>query len=106
MYCVIALGVKGRIMDFKNIDISDELRAEAKACKSPEELIALAKREGYKLSDQDLEVVSGGQWMGCSSASCDDYSCGRFLGETRESIDSALVHSDFVNGVVDGGELD
>ena len=106
MYCVIALGRKGCAMDFKNIDISDELREKAKACKSPEELIELAKGEGYKLSDQDLEVVSGGQWMGCSSASCDDYSCGRFLGDSRANIDSALAHSDFVNGVVDGGELD
>ena len=45
-------------MDFK--DISPELREKAKACKTPEELLALAKKEGYKLSDEDMEVVSGG----------------------------------------------
>ena len=45
-------------MDFK--DISPELREKAKACKTPEELLALAKQEGYKLSDEDMEVVSGG----------------------------------------------
>ena len=48
----------GGAMDFK--DISPELREKAKACKTPEELLALAKQEGYNLSDEDMEVVSGG----------------------------------------------
>ena len=41
-------------------DIPDSLKERAQACKSPEELLALAKEEGYELSDADLEVVSGG----------------------------------------------
>ena len=49
-------------MDFENLDISPELREKAKACTTPEELLALAKREGYKLSDAEMEVVSGGRW--------------------------------------------
>ena len=49
-------------MDFKNLDISPELREKAKACKTPEELLALAKSEGYKLSEDELEAVSGGSW--------------------------------------------
>ena len=48
------------MMDLENYDISPELREKAKACKSPEELLALAKREGYKLSEAELEAVSGG----------------------------------------------
>ena len=47
-------------MDIKNMDISPELREKAKACKTPEEIFALAKSEGYKLSDAELEEVAGG----------------------------------------------
>ena len=49
-------------MDLENLDISPELREKAKACTTPEELLALAKREGYKLSDAEMESVSGGRW--------------------------------------------
>ena len=49
-------------MDLENLNISDELREKAKACKTPEELLALAKKEGYKLSDEEMQAVSGGGW--------------------------------------------
>ena len=42
---------KGHVMNIDDLDLSPELRAKAEACKSPEELLALAKQEGYKLSD-------------------------------------------------------
>lgn len=59
---------KGFSMDFDNLDISPELREKAKASKTPEELLALAKQEGYKLSDAEMEAVAGGgSW---SSAMC------------------------------------
>ena len=45
-------------MDFK--DISPELREKAKACTSPEEVLELAKNEGYELSDEELADISGG----------------------------------------------
>ncbi|MBQ9002132.1 MAG: Nif11-like leader peptide family natural product precursor, partial [Eggerthellaceae bacterium] len=45
-------------MDLENMDISPELRDKAKACKTPEELLALAKSEGYKLSETEMEAVS------------------------------------------------
>ena len=54
-------------MDFKDMDISPELREKAKACTSPEEWLALAKKEGYKLSEAEIEAVSGGGWSGCST---------------------------------------
>ena len=47
-------------MDFK--ELSPELREKAKACTNPEEMLALAKSEGYKLSEAELEAVSGGAW--------------------------------------------
>lgn len=41
-----------------------------KACKTPEELLALAKIEGYELSDAELEgLAGGGFWDG----NCEDY---------------------------------
>ena len=45
-------------------DISPELQERAKACKTPEEVLALAKEEGYELSDEQLESVAGG-WNDC-----------------------------------------
>ena len=41
-------------------ELSDDLKAKVLACKSPEELLALAQEEGYELSDDELEAVSGG----------------------------------------------
>ena len=61
-------------MDIENMDISPELREKAKACASPEELMELAKRAGYKLTEEELESVSGGaNWRNCSNYSCDGY---------------------------------
>ena len=45
-------------MDIK--DVPEDIRKRAEACKTPEELLELAKEEGYELSDEDLEAVSGG----------------------------------------------
>ena len=41
-------------------DLTEEQKAKALACKSPEELLALAKAEGYDLSDDELDAISGG----------------------------------------------
>ena len=53
-------------MDIRKADISPELREKAMACKTPEEFLALAKSEGYKLSDEEMEAVSGGGWSSCT----------------------------------------
>ena len=58
-------------MDLENLDISPELREKAKACNTPEELLALAKKEGYKLSDEEMQAVSGGGWS-CTALSTTD----------------------------------
>ena len=50
-------------MDTNNI--SDELMEKAKACQSVEELLELAKNEGYDLSDEELEAIAGGESWYC-----------------------------------------
>lgn len=53
--------------------LSEEQIARAKACKSQEELLALAKSEGVELTDEQLEIVSGG---GCSETTEPCPKCG------------------------------
>ena len=59
-------------MNIDDLDISPELKEKARACKTPDEILALAKKEGYKLSDEEMQAVSGG-W-GCSD-DCLDVDC-------------------------------
>ena len=53
-------------------DLSPELRNKARKCKTPEEIIALAKEEGYELSEEELQSVSAGvSWsLWCSDQKC------------------------------------
>ena len=63
-------------MNIDDLDISPELMEKARACKTPDELLALAKKEGYKLSDEQLEGVAGGYRTYCSDndwSYCSDY---------------------------------
>ena len=56
-------------MDANNI--SAELMEKAKACQSTDELLELAKNEGYDLSDEELEAISGGEaWNPCNAKGC------------------------------------
>ena len=41
-------------MEYK--DLTDEQKARARACDTPEEVLALAREEGYELSDAELEA--------------------------------------------------
>lgn len=43
-------------------DLTPEQKYKALACKTPEELLALAQKEGYELTDDELESISGGSW--------------------------------------------
>lgn len=61
-------------MGYENL--TPEQKERAKSCKTPEEMLALAKEEGYELSDSDLEGISGG-WDICEGASCAYYCAGR-----------------------------
>ena len=51
-------------------DLSPEQKAQARACKTPDELLALAKEEGIELTDAQLEDIAGG-WT--SHKNCDRY---------------------------------
>lgn len=56
-------------MDFEKL--TDDQKAKARACKTPEQMLELAREEGYELSDEELEAVSGGAW----ASGCDDNEC-------------------------------
>lgn len=45
-------------MDIK--DLNPDIIERAKACKSSEELVALATEQGQELTDEQLEVIAGG----------------------------------------------
>ena len=52
-------------------DLTPEQQEKAKACKTPEDVLALAKA----LSDEELEAVSGGEeWVKrCNDRTCSMY---------------------------------
>ena len=56
-------------------DLSEEQKAKALACKSPEELLALAKAEGYDLNEDELDAISGGGKLGWN----DPYVCYKYV---------------------------
>ena len=59
-------------MDFK--DLTPEQQEAAKACKSPEELVALAQNVGVQLTDEQMDAIAGGSWYNpCSDHSCENY---------------------------------
>lgn len=69
-------------------DLTPEQIEKAKACKTTEELIALAKSEGVELSDKQLEAVSGGSWSGVHKE-CRSYGC---MGEDCAVFTCPSVH--------------
>ena len=60
-------------------DLTDEQKARVKACKTADELIALAKEEGVELSEEQLNSISGGDSWWCPTAtSCPNYEVMRY----------------------------
>ena len=58
-------------------DLTKEQQERAKACKTPEEVFALAKEVGYELSEDEIEAISGGlDWTSCPKKKCLDYCIG------------------------------
>lgn len=56
-------------------DLTVEQKERLKACKTPEEIIALAKEEGVNLTDEQLEGIAGG-WGCLSDDGCYPYYTG------------------------------
>ena len=55
-------------------DLTDEQKAQIKACETADELIALAEAEGMELSDEQLESIAGGGNFWCPTAtSCPNF---------------------------------
>ena len=52
-------------------DLTPEQLEKAKACTSPEELLALAKDAGYELTDDELDAVVGGRLFGLADSAGD-----------------------------------
>ena len=53
-------------------DLTEGQKEKARAAETPEEVLALAREEGYELSDSELDAISGG-WDHCSQ---EKYGCG------------------------------
>ena len=51
-------------------DLTKEQQEKAKACKTPEEIFALAKEVGYELSEDEIDSISGGSWDPCWTHKC------------------------------------
>ncbi len=47
-------------MDIKDLTIEQVEKVDA--CETPEEILALAREEGYELSDEEMRSISGGDW--------------------------------------------
>ena len=50
--------------------LTDEQKKKVEAVQSPEELLALAKEEGYELPPDALEAVNGGWCPNCKDLQC------------------------------------
>ncbi|MBR3225496.1 MAG: Nif11-like leader peptide family natural product precursor [Atopobiaceae bacterium] len=46
------------VKKFENL--TDAQKEKLSKCKTPEDILELAKSEGYTLSDEELEIVNGG----------------------------------------------
>ncbi len=42
-------------------DLSDEMKAKVAKCETPEEMLDLAKAEGYELNESELDAIAGGE---------------------------------------------
>ena len=55
-------------------DLTEEQKAKVMACKTTDELVALAEEEGVELSDEQLQSIAGGDSFWCPTAtSCPNY---------------------------------
>ena len=52
-------------------DLTPEQMERAKKLRTAEEMLAFAKEEGFELSNEELDDISGGRW----SYDCDGYYC-------------------------------
>ncbi|MBR3384485.1 MAG: hypothetical protein IKG69_04670 [Atopobiaceae bacterium] len=46
-------------------ELTPEQMEKARACKSPDDLVELAKSEGIELTEEQLDAIAGGSWLNC-----------------------------------------
>ena len=46
-------------------ELTPEQMEKARECKNTKDLVALAESEGIDLTDDQLEAISGGNWIDC-----------------------------------------
>ena len=56
---------------------NEELKAQLESCNGPDDILALAKEEGYELTDEDLEAASGGDFWGPDTTTVTCPACGK-----------------------------
>ena len=59
-------------------DLTEEQKAKALACASPDELLSLAREEGVELTDDQLDGIAGG-WGEADSSTSTSQPCNPFL---------------------------
>lgn len=64
------MDISKEIMD----GLTEEMRSKIGACATPTDLISLAESEGVELTDEQLEMVSGGEvWDDCFTCTSEFY---------------------------------
>ena len=58
-------------------DLTTKQKEKAIACKTPDDIITLAKEEGIDLTDEQLEGIAGGGWThpSCPDDTAWTYAC-------------------------------
>lgn len=78
-------------MNFEDLK-NPELQEKLKSAKTPEDILTMAKEEGFELSDDELEGVSGGFW-GCRS-DCSEYEPAPITNEIKINGDNNVIDID------------
>ena len=72
--------------------LTEEQIKKVEACKSPDEILALAKAEGIELNDQQLEAVTGGACAGDSTCRCSECGSKNIKHKVKNLPNNAEVH--------------
>ena len=75
--------------------LTEEQIKKVEACKSPEEILELAKSEGVALTDEQLEAVSGGGCGGQKKTTCPKCSSTNIM-KTGEDLEDGRMRYDYV----------
>ena len=56
-------------------DLTPEQKEKARACKTSEDILNMAREEGYELSEDELAAISGGTSWSCIPDCSDHIPC-------------------------------